>query len=60
MCSKACVTTRDFSIESTAFTLMLGDILTIETICNVYIEIKTFNQLVSKFKKTLAVASYNL
>ena len=38
MCSKACVT-QDFSIESTAFTLMSGDVLAIETICNFYIEI---------------------
>ena len=70
MCSKPCVTTQDFSIESTAFTLISGDISAIGTIYNSYIGItwtikpikfeKTCNQLVeSKSKKTLAVASYN-
>ena len=36
MCWKACVTTRNFSIESTAFILISGNVSAIETICNFY------------------------
>ena len=39
MCSKACATGHDFSIESTASALMSGDLPGIETIYNFYIRI---------------------
>ena len=58
MCSKACATRQDFSIESTASAEVSGDVLAIETIFNFYVRItfdysiqnpikseKTFNQL---------------
>ena len=32
MCTKACATRQDFSIESTASAIMSGDVLVIETI----------------------------
>ena len=39
MCSKACATTQDFPIESTASALMSGDVQAIKTIYNFYIRI---------------------
>ena len=39
MCSKACATRQDFSIESTASALMSGDLLAIEAIYKFYIRI---------------------
>ena len=39
MCSKACATAQDFSIENTAFTLMSGDVSAIERIFDFYIGI---------------------
>ena len=35
MCSKACTTAQDFSIESKASALMSGDVQAIETIQNI-------------------------
>ena len=39
ICSKACATAQDFSIENTAFTLMSGDVSAVERICNFYLGI---------------------
>ena len=39
ICSKACATRQDFSIESTASALMSGDVPDMETIYNFYIRI---------------------
>ena len=36
MCSKACATRQDFSIESTSSALMSGDVLAIDTIYLLY------------------------
>ena len=39
MCLKACATRQDFSIESTASSIMSGDVPTIEAIYNFYLRI---------------------